>query len=328
MHALVLAPFSESQLNVLAERLDVTYESWHETSVLYAPEELGARLAREGTALLVLEGDFVFEEVFEAAPDLRLVGICRNSTNQVDVASATAHGVVVVNTPGRNTRAVAEHALALMLALARRIPESHDYVTRGNWRNPAGAYISLRGVELGGRTLGIVGLGAIGGTLAKLAGPIGMNVIAFDPYVESAPPGVRMAALDEVMAYSDFVSLHLPLTPETEGMLDADRLSLMKTGAYLVNLSDSAIVSETALVAALEKGRIAGAALDVFPTHPVDPNNPLLRLPNVIATPHLGGATAETIERHSAAMADDILRFLDGERPRNLVNNTVWESRG
>ena len=328
MHALVLAPFSESQLNVLAKRLDVTYESWLDTRMIYAPEELGARLTAEETGVLVVEGDFVFEEVFEKAPGLRFVGICRSGTNQVDVASATARGVVVVNTPGRNARAVAEHALALMLALARRIPESHAYVSQGKWLNPAEPYISMRGMELGGRTLGIVGLGSTGAALAALASAVGMQVIAYDPYVESAPSGPRLAGLDDMLAGSDFVSLHVPLTAETEGMIDDRRLSVLKPGAYIVNLSAAAIVSETALAAALESGRLAGAALDVFPTHPVDPSYPLLHLPTVIATPHLGGATVETIERHSTAMADDILRFLGGERPKNLVNASVWELRG
>ena len=224
-------------------------------------------------------------------------------------------------------QAVAEHALGLMLSLARRIPEGHDYVKSGRWLNPAGPYVELRGVELGGKTLGIVGLGAIGRRLAEMAGAMGMECVAFDPYVNTPPGGVCLNDLDEVLAASDFVAIHAPLTSETEGLIDSRHLTLMKPTGYIVNLSDARIVDRDGLVAALESRSIAGAALDVFETHPIAPDNPLLGLDNVILTPHLGGATEETIDRHSKMMADEILRFLDGERPLNLVNPKVWEGR-
>ncbi len=289
--------------------------------------EFAAKLNERRVSILVIEVDFVFEEVFEAAPHLEFVGICRAATNHVDVEAATANGVVVVNTPGRNAQAVAEHALGLMLALARRIPEGHNYVVGGRWVNPVGPYVELRGMELAGRTLGIVGLGAIGRRLAGLAGAIGMACIAHDPYVESPPMGVRLADLDEVMARSDFVSIHAPVTGETEGLIDSRRLALMRPTAYIVNLSGAGIVDRDGLRTALEDRRIAGAALDVFETHPIAPDHPLVALDNVVLTPHVGGATDETIERHSMMMASDILRFLDGVRPVNLVNPAVWGAR-
>ena len=148
----------------------------------------------------------------------------------------------MVNTPGRNAQAVAEHALGLMLALARHIPEGHSYVMDGRWTNPVGPYVELRGLELAGRTLGIVGLGAVGRRLAEMADAIGMTCIAHDPYVEVPLPGVSLAGLDEVMACSDFVSVHAPLTGETQGLIDSRRLALMKPTAYIVNLSGAAIV--------------------------------------------------------------------------------------
>ena len=326
LHGLVLAPFAEGELRRLRARLDVEYESWMESRRMHDPEELAAKLNGLGASVLLVELDFVFEEVFEAVPSLKFVGICRAATSHVDIEVATANGVAVVNTPGRNAQAVAEHALGLMLSLARRIPDGHSYVTGARWLNPVEPYVEMRGVELGGRTLGIVGLGAIGRRLAEMAMAIGMKCIAFDPYVDAPLAGVYLKELDEVLAGSDFVSIHAPLTSQTEGLIDSRGLSLMKPTAYLVNLSDARIVDRGGLVDALESKAIAGAALDVFETHPIAPDHPLLGLDNVILTPHVGGATEETIQRYSKMMADDILRFLDGARPLNLVNPDVWEA--
>ncbi len=311
----------------LSGRLDVEYDSWMESRRLHDPEELAVKLNGLGASVLVVELDFVFEEVFEAVRNLKFVGICRAATSHVDIEAATANGVAVVNTPGRNAQAVVEHALGLMLALARRIPEGHNYVTGGRWLNPVGPYVELRGVELAGRMLGIVGLGAIGRQLAEKARAFGMRCIAHDPYADVPVPGVDLKDLDEVLEGSDFVSIHAPLTSETEGLIDSRRFGLMKSTAYLVNLSDARIVEQDSLVDALDSRSIAGAALDVFESHPIAPDHPLLRLDNVILTPHLGGATEETIDRFSKMMADDIVRFLDGERPLNLVNSEVWETQ-
>ena len=324
---LILAPFDEGELRRLGGRLAVESESWMDSLRMHAPDELAAKLNGIGASVLVLEVDFVFEEVFEAVPNLEFVGICRAATNHVDIDAATASGVAVVNTPGRNAQAVAEHALGLMLALARRIPESHNYVTGGRWLNPLGPYVELRGLELAGRTLGIVGLGAIGRRLAEMATAIGMTCVAHDPFVDAPPVGISMRELDEVLAGSDFVSIDAPLNAETEGLIDSRGLALMKPTAFLVNLSDARIVDRDGLAAALQSRAIAGAAIDVFETHPIAPDHPLLALDNVILTPHLGGATEETIGRYSRMMAGDIVRFLDGVRPVNLVNPAVWEAR-
>ena len=310
----------------LRARLDVQYESWMESRWLLDPDELAAKLNGLGVSVLVTELDFVFEEVFQAVQSLKFVGICRAATGHVDIEAATANGVAVVNTPARNAQAVAEHALGLMFSLARRVPEGHGYVMGGRWQNPVEPYVELRGVELAGRTLGIVGLGAIGARLAEMAMAIGMECVAFDPYVDVPPAGVCLKNLDEALAGSDFVSIHASLTRETEGLIDSRGLALMKSTAYLVNLSDARIVDRDGLVDALDCRAIAGAALDVFETHPIVPDHPLLGLDNVILTPHVGGATEETIGRYSKMMADDILRFLDGERPLNLVNPGVWEA--
>ena len=234
---LVLAPFDEAELRHLSGRLDVESESWMDSLRMHDPDELAAKLNYLGASVLVVEVDFVFEEVFEAVPNLEFVGICRAATNHVDIDAATASGVAVVNTPGRNGQAVAEHALGLMLALARRIPESHNYVTGGLWLNPLGPYVELRGLELSGRTLGIVGLGAIGRRLAEMAAAIGMTCVAHDPFVDAPPVGISMRELDEVLAGSDFVSIHAPMNAETGGLIDSRGLALMNPTAFLVNLS-------------------------------------------------------------------------------------------
>ena len=328
MHrALILAPFSASALQRLRRRARVAHESWLDTRRLYAPDELAERIDRDGVSCLVVEPDFVFDEVFEQAPGLRFVGVCRGSVGSVDVDAATGYGVLVVNTPARNARAVAEHTLGLMLALARRIVEGHNYVAGGRWLDPTEPYTAMRGAELGGRAVGMVGLGAIGRELARVCAALGMEVTAYDPYAADPPAGVRMLGLGELMAGADFVCVHAPATPQTRGLLSAEMLAQMKPTAFLVSAADPSVVARDSLVDTLRARRIAGAAFDVFETHPVAPDNPLLSLDNVILSPHVGGATAETVERHSRMMADDLLRYWSGERPLNLVNPGAWETR-
>ena len=328
MHALILAPFSEVALEKLSSSIRVTYESWLDTRTLWDPEELAARLDRENIGVLVVESDFVFEEVFDAAPGLRLVGICRGATNQIDVDAATERGVLVVNTPDRNANAVAEHTLALMLALARRIPEADVYLRDGRWRNPTDPYISLRGRELRGSTLGIIGLGAIGKTLGVIGLALGMVVVAHDPYLEGDAAGVKMIELEDLLTSSDFVVVSVPLTDDTAGFMSEKSLALMKPTAFLISAADMSVFDREALLDTLQPSRLAGAAFDVFETHPVPPSDPLLKLDNVVLTPHIGGATHETVERHSLMMTEDILRFQRGCRPLNLVNPAAWQANG
>lgn len=275
---------------------------------------------------MVVEADFVFEEVFEQAHELRFVGVCRGSAKNVDLEAATRHGVLVVNTPARNAVAVAELTLALMLALARNIPAAHEFVKSGQWQDPVGPYFSLRGMELHGKVAGIVGLGAVGKEVARRLLALGMRVLAFDPFVgaeEMAGLGVQKVELDCLLRKADFVTLHCPVSPETIGLLDERRLRLMKSTAYLVNTAGWEVVAEKALLQTLKERRIAGAAFDVFPTHPVPPRFPLLELDNVVLTPHIGGASDGTLERQSWMMVEEIERFLRGEQPLNPLNPQV-----
>ena len=328
MRALILAPFDKCHILRLETLGRVIHVSWTETKTLVSPDDLASRLITEEIDVLVVEADFVFDETIKESPSLRFIGICRASTNSVDIDAATEAGILVVNTPARNAQAVAEHALGLLFALARKIPAAHQYTSQGRWQNPTEPYLSMRGVELGGKTLGVIGLGAIGRHLAMMCNGIGMRVVAYDPFVSPVPDEVEMSDLNDLMSESDFVSVHVPITSDTERLIDRKMLAKMRPTSYLVNCSDSAVIELESLVDILRNHKIAGAAFDVFETHPVAPDNPLLSLDNVILSPHIGGATDETVERHSRMMADDILRFMDGQRPVNLVNSEAWTEHG
>lgn len=317
--ALILAPFSADALTRLSQRMEITYESWLETLKIHDPDELAERINTLGATALIVETDFVFAETFEQVSTLRFVGVCRAALNHVDVDAATEHGVLVVNAPARNARAVAEHVLGLMIALARRIPEADRYIKEGCWRSPVEPYLSLRGIELGGRSLGIIGLGAIGRHLASIASAIGMNVLAYDPYVTRYGGG-ELTDLEPLLARSDFIATLAPINSETTAILNAEAMSLIRPGAFLVMASGIAIADRTALLEALKAGPLAGAAIDVFDTHPIAPDSPLLSAENVLLTPHIAGATEETIHRHSEMVAGDMIRFLDGLMPLNAVN--------
>lgn len=331
MRVLILAPFSARQLDRLRRRCGVTYESWLDTNRLQDPDELAARLDREGIGALIVEADFVFEEVFVGAPGLKLVGVCRNALNQVDVDCATQHGVAVSHAPGRNTDAVAEMTLGLMLSLARRIPQAHGMIAGAGWRDPSLGYRRFRGREIGGSRVGVVGFGQIGRAVARRCLALGAKVAAYDPFVperQMRALGVAPATLPEIASKSDFVTLHVSDTPETYGMVDAAFLARMHPGAYLVNTSSGSAVDLPALVAALESGALAGAALDVFEGHPLPVTSPLMTAPNLLMTPHIGGATAETVERHSKMLADEIERMMDGKPLRYVVNSEYASHRG
>jgi D-3-phosphoglycerate dehydrogenase len=328
VRVLILAPFAQSVLDRLKQELDVVYENWMDAKRLLSSQELVQRIQEQDIPILVVEADFIQREVFEKAPNLKFLGVCRADVVHVDVAAATERGVAVVNTPARNAVAVAELTLGLMLSLLRKIPAAHNMVSFGKWVDPTDAYFHMRGSELWRKTVGIVGFGAIGQQVAKRLRAFESTVLAYDPYVGSEKMeelGCTKVDLDELMKQSDIVTVHCTTTPETVGLIGAQRLSLMKATAYFVNAASAYVVDEEALVKVLKERRIAGAAFDVYKTWPVKPDDPILKLDNVVLTPHIGGATDESVLRHSQMMADDIERFLKGDRPRNLVNPQVWK---
>ena len=328
---MILAPFAEESLIELKNAgIDTVHESWLETDELKDPEELGLRLHCEGFDAVIIEADFLFAETFIAAPELRLAGICRSALNQIDVAAATELGVTVINTPGRNAAAVAEMTIGLMLAAGRRIVEADRYVRGRKWESPTAPYRELRGMELGGKVAGVIGLGAIGRRVAELCTAFGMNVLGYDPFVTPTQANsfnVIWTELDFLLESADFVTLHAPPAEDGSALINESRLGMMKHGAVLVNTASAELVDEKAMVNALSTGALAAAGIDIYPSHPVDPLSPLLDLPNVVLTPHIGGATEETIIRHSTAITTDVIRFSRGDRPLNLVNEEVWGRR-
>ena len=220
--------------------------------------------------------------------------------------------------------------MGLLLALSRRIPQADAYVKQGRWEDPVSGYRSFRGSELAGKTAGILGLGAIGREVARRVGAMDMRLLAHDPYVNSeqaAAIGVTLTGLDTVLAEADYLLVHVPAGDGTLGMIGERQLRSMRPTSALVNTSAAGVVDEAALARALKEGWIAAAALDVLEGQPLPGSSPLLRLDNVILTPHIGGATLETVERQSAMIAEDIALVLEGRRPVRLVNPDVWERR-
>lgn len=250
------------------------------------------------------------EDLRRAQPRLRVVGRAGVGVDNIDVAAARQVGVIVVNAPLASTDAVAEHTLALMLALARHLPQADASLRRGEWRKS-----EFLGTELGGKTLGLIGLGRIGAAVAERARALGMAVVAYDPLLspeEIAVRGARPLGLQALLAEADYLSLHVPLTPETRGLLDAHALARLRPGARLVCTARGGLVDEAALLAALDTGRLAGAALDVFEEEPPRPG-PLLNHPALILTPHIAAQTVEAQARAALDIVAEVLAALRGQ---------------
>jgi D-3-phosphoglycerate dehydrogenase len=260
-------------------------------------------------------------EVIRAAPRLKIIAKHGVGYDNINIPAATAAGVIVTNTPQANSTSVAEHALALLLAVARRIGESDRDLALKQIR-PQKVY---QGLELSGKVMGIVGLGSAGLRLARMAGQgLDMRVIGFDPYRDPWPEGVeRCRELDPLLAQADFVSIHVPLTPETRNLIGPTALTRMKPTCILVNTSRGGIVDEVAVGEAVRAGRLAGVGLDVIVDEPLRPDHPLSGVPNVILTPHMAGVTEEAMMNMAQDAALDILRVLRGERPVFPVNREV-----
>jgi D-3-phosphoglycerate dehydrogenase len=271
----------------------------------------------EFDALVVRSETRVTAAILDAGTRLKVVGRAGVGVDNIDVEHATRRGILVVNAPRGNIIAAAEHAIGLMLALARNIPQADASVKRGEWQRS-----KYTGVEIRGKTLGVVGLGNIGSEVAKRAQGLEMEVVAYDPAVprERAEQfNVRLVQLDELFREADFISVHAPLVEGTHNLIDSRALALARPGARLVNAARGGIVDEAALFVALSEGRLAGAAVDVFLNEPVG-ESPLLTLPNFIATPHIAASTVEAQTSVAADVAEEVLAVLRGELPRYAVN--------
>jgi len=272
----------------------------------------------EADALIVRSGVKITREVLEKAPRLRVIGRAGVGVDNVDLAAATAAGILVMNTPGGNAVSVAEHTIALMLALARSIPQANASIRAGKWEKR-----KFMGSELRGKTLGVLGLGSIGREVVRRARAFEMRVLATDPFVNretASDLGAELVELSRLYAESDYLTLHVALTPETRGMLNREAFQQMKPGVRIINCARGEVIDHEALYEALESGRVAGAALDVFRPEPPPPDFPLFRFDTVIATPHIAGSTEEAQEAVGVRIAEQILEYLRSGVAINAVN--------
>jgi D-3-phosphoglycerate dehydrogenase len=285
--------------------------------VISNPKEYSQHLA-DADALFVRSAVKVNADVLAKAPKLRVIGRAGVGVDNVDLPAATAAGVLVMNTPGGNAVAVAEHTLGLMLCMARSIPQAITSTKSGKWEKK-----KFMGSELRGKTLGILGLGYIGQEVAKRARGFEMKIIASDPYANpkvAADLGVSLVTLDDLYAQSDYITLHVAITKETDGMLNDAAFAKMKPGVRIVNCARGELVDEAALARAIQSGKVAGAAIDVFETEPPPAGDPLLALETVLATPHIGGSTGEAQEIVGVRIVEQVVEYLQRGVAVNAVN--------
>lgn len=311
MRVLVREKIADAGVEMLRESFDV------DLGLEMSEQELSEAIAGYD-ALLVRSATQVTAELIERADRLKVVGRAGTGVDNVDIAAATRRGIIVANAPESNSVAAAEHTLALMLALCRNVPRAHASLTGGAWERP-----KFKGAELYGKTLGVIGFGRIGQLVAKRAQAFEMEVVAFDKFVSTErfrELGVEGAErLEDLLGRADVVTLHVPKTPDTVDLIDADAIAAMKEGARLVNCARGELVDLDALLAGLESGKLAGAALDVFPAEPFT-EHPLFGRDDVVVTPHLGASTAEAQDRAGVVTAEQVIAALNGGVVTNAVN--------
>lgn len=317
--ALVTAPLRGEGFKKLRRLADVVYDPWIDQTPLriYSAEQLAERISAEGADIVVVESDSVGGPVFDLG--LRAIASTRGDPNNVDIAGATAAGIPVLNTPARNADAVAEMTVALLFAATRGVLGADADVRAGQvFRDGTIPYQRFRAWELAGRTVGLIGLGAIGRAVRWRMAGLGMRVIAYDPYNDEAQHG-----LAELLAEADIVSLHAPVTAETTGLIGAEQFAAMRDGVVFLNSARAQLHDTDALVEALRSGKVAAAGLDHFVGEWLPVDHPLIAMPNVVLTPHIGGATWNTEARQAQMVADDLDALLSGGTPAHIVNPEV-----
>lgn len=315
----------ERGLNVIKKYFDI--EIWQE----YGPPPRNVLLekAKDVDVLVTLLSDKIDTEVFNAAPRLKIISQLAVGFDNIDLQEATKRGIYVTNTPEVLTDTTADFAWTLLMAVARRVVEADKYVRTGQWKvawHPA----MMQGRDVYGATIGIVGAGRIGYAMAKRATGFGMKILFYD--VISRPEmekdfGAKKVDLETLLKESDFVSIHVPLMKETHHLMNSDRLKLMKKTAYLINNSRGPVIDEKALYEALKQGKIAGAGLDVFEQEPTPTENPLLKLDSVVVAPHISSASYETRSKMSEMVAENLISYIEGKKPPNLVNVEVMKTK-
>ncbi|MFN3361724.1 MAG: phosphoglycerate dehydrogenase [Pseudanabaenaceae cyanobacterium] len=309
---LVSDPIDQSGIKILSQVATV------DVKTNLSQEELQAIIG-DYDAIMIRSGTRLTKEVIEAGKNLKIIGRAGVGVDNVDVPTATRMGIVVVNSPEGNTIAAAEHTLALMLSLSRYIPDANASLKSGKWDRK-----SFTGVELYKKTLGIIGLGKIGSHVATVARALGMKLLAYDPFIttdRAEQLGVTLVELEILIRESDFITLHIPKTKDTQHLINRQRLALMKPTARIINCARGGIIDEAALAEALQESRIAGAALDVYENEPLEPDSPLLQLgKNLVLTPHLGASTEEAQTNVAIDVAEQIRDVLLGLPARTAVN--------
>lgn len=304
MKVLVAAPLHEKALEVLKNAgLEIVYEE-------YPDEDRLLELVRDADAIIVRSKPKVTRKVIEAAPKLKVIGRAGVGLDNIDLEAAKERGIKVVNSPGASSRSVAELAVGLMFAVARKIAFADRKMREGVW-----AKKQCMGIELEGKTIGVIGFGRIGYEVAKIANALGMKVLLYDPYPNeerAKEVGGTFTSLEELLRESDVVTLHVPLVDATYHLINEERLKLMKPTAILINAARGAVVDTEALVKALKEGWIAGAGLDVFEEEPLPADHPLTKLDNVVLTPHIGASTEEAQMRAGVQVAEQIVEILKG----------------
>lgn len=312
MKILVTDPIAEEGLEILKskKRCEVSIKT------KLSPEEL-VSLIGDYEALIIRSDTKVTKEVIEAGKRLKVIGRAGEGVDNIDLEAATKRGIIVMNTPGVNTISAAEHAISLLLSLSRNIPQANTSLKGGKWERG-----KFQGVEVYNKLLGIIGLGKVGRHVGKRAQGLGMKIIAYDPHISEEPlrkEGIELVDLKELFSRSDYITIHTPLSKETEHLIGEKEFHLMKEGVRIINCARGGIIDEPALYKAIKSGKVAGAALDVFEKEP-PLSSPLLSLKEVIATPHLGASTQEAQEKVAKEIAGQVIDALSGKIVRNAVN--------
>lgn len=335
MKTLLTAEVSEDHIAELKKLLDIQYEGWYKSKRILTEDEMAELI--KGKEILITSYDPVTKKVMDASPELKLIVCTRANPVNVDTEYAKQKGIKVSYSPGRNSTCTAEFTVALMLSIMRKIPlayhalhsgkhvseNRHENVIKDGLRsdvtwalNSDSPYVLYKGRQLCGRTLGVVGYGSIGRSVAKLCRGFGMNVLVYDPFVnpDTLEENTASVSFDTLLKESDVITVHCKDTPETRKIINAEAFGKMKKTAYFINTSRGALVDEKALIDVLLNHKIAGAAVDVFESEPIAKDHPFLtKCDNVVITPHLAGATYDAIVNHTIALVKDVKHFLDGE---------------
>lgn len=329
MRILVTAPYNEKERKVLEANLgEIIYRPWKPHGRAYNESELVALLRETGADALITEHDQVTSTVIEQNPRLQFIGVCRGTPSNVALETARIKGIPVFHTPGRNAQAVAEMFIANVITLMRRTIPAWQWLQEEKWEKGAHtSYLEFKGTELAGKTIGMVGFGAVGQHIARLAKAFPCAIRFYDPYLETFDAEYEKVSLEEVFETSDIVSVHLPVNEQTKGMIGRDLLKKMKKGSIFVNTARAVVVNRDALLEIVDEGHIRGAVLDVFDHEPPDATDyRIIHHPNVLATPHIAGATFEVEDHHAAIMNAALLKHfatVKAEKERWKGNGSV-----